>query len=515
MSVIPSSMSYEQDGPLGHTEPRLWTPPLRALTPETSYGFDVIDFANEVLRLPLDPWEEWAVIHAGELLEDGRPRFRKVLIIVARQNGKTHLCVVLSLYWLFVERQKMILGTSTNLMYAKESWLKAIEIAEANPYLASEIPPPSRNGTSGVTRAIGNECLTTKDGCKYRIAASNRRGGRSLTINRLILDELREHDSWDAWGAATNAMNAVPDAQAVAITNQGDDSSIVLDSLRDSALSYLKDGKGDPRLGIFEWSAPDGADPTDVNAIAAANPNLGRRIELDSILGDAQRARLAGGQELATFRTEVLCQRVNHLDPAVDPDGWSACVSAGTMDQLRDRVALCVDVSMNARHATLVAAAVQEDGTVRVEVIHHWSGPGCTNDLRKELPTWVAAVKPALFGWFPSGPAAVVAADLADPQRRYGYKTAWPPRGTKVEEIRAEVTTVCMSFSELVTGHLVAHSDDPLLNKHVENAQKQRQGDAWRFSRQGDGDIDAVYAAAGAVHLAKILPPPKPKLAVV
>ena len=86
----------------GCTEARLFTPPLRELTRETSYGYAVIDFARNILKTPLDPWEEWLVIHMGELLEDGTPRFRKVLVIVARQNGKTYLCRVLTLFWMFI-----------------------------------------------------------------------------------------------------------------------------------------------------------------------------------------------------------------------------------------------------------------------------------------------------------------------------------------------------------------------------------------------------------------------------
>src|ERR1700742_2146374 len=81
--------------PLGSITPRLWTRPLRRLTPQTSYGFRVIWFAAVVLGQPLDPWQQWLVIHLGELLPDGRPRFRRVLVLVARQNGKTHLCKVL------------------------------------------------------------------------------------------------------------------------------------------------------------------------------------------------------------------------------------------------------------------------------------------------------------------------------------------------------------------------------------------------------------------------------------
>lgn len=483
---------------LGRTEPRIWTPPLRPLTEATSYGFDVIRFARDVLGRPLDEWQEWLVIHGGELLPDGRPRFRTVLVLVARQQGKTELLVILSLYWLFVELVSLVLGTSTNLAYAKESFDKAVDLADTVPELAALV--------SRVRRAAGEESLITVDRCRYKIAASNRKGGRSLTIKRLILDELREHHDWSAWNAAVPAMAAVPDAQAWAITNQGDDKSVVLDSLRSTALETLKTGEGDMRLGLFEWSAPDGSRPTDPDALAYANPTLGRRTGLDSLMGDAARAVAKGGEELAGFLTEYLCIRVRMLDGAIDPGKWTECLDPGDLSEVRDRVALCADVSIDGLHATLAAAAVLPDGRTRVEVVQAWAGRGCGRQMGREVGELVAKVRPQAFGWFPSGPAAAVAADLAD-RGKSGSET-WPPRDVKVDELRAEVTAVCMGFADLVEAVQVAHSDDPLLNAHVQAAEKLRQGDAWRFTRRGAGHVDGAYAMAGAVYLARTLPTP-------
>lgn len=514
--LSPSSTSSDPDALLGSTEPRLWTPPLRELTPETSYGFDVVDFADELLEMPLDPWQQWLVIHAGELLPDGRPRFRKVLVVVARQNGKTHLLVVLSLYWLFVEAVPLVLGTSTNLGYAKESWQKAVELAESVPELA--------NLVATVRKAAGEEALTTRERARYRIAAANRRGGRSLTVHRLILDELREHDSWDAWNASYNAMNAVPDGQAYAITNQGDASAVVLESLRSDAIEQVEgvdrlrpDADRDPRLGVFEWSAPEGSEPDDVQALAAANPALGRRIDLDSILTDARRAKRNGGEELETFRTEVLCMQSAGLDPAINAAAWAECLDPGTLDEVRSRVALCVDVSLDGRHATLAAAAMLPDGRVRVEAVAAWDD---TAALRRDLPRWVQRVKPQTFGWLPDGPAAAVAAELST--RTKGKtkgktaSTSWPPAGVTVEEIRGEINAVCMGLADLVEARQIAHSGDPLLDAQVPATEKRHSGDGWRFTRRGAGHCDATYAVAGAVHLARTLPEPvgKPRLIV-
>lgn len=488
---------------MGRTEPRLFTPPRGKLSRRTSYGYAVADFARDVLGEPLDPWERWLVIHAGELLPGGRPRFRQVLVLVARQNGKTHVLRVLALFWLFVEHWPLTVGMSTNLSYAMESWLGAVETAEATPELAARVPK------NGVRLANGEQQMTTVDKCRYKVAASNRRGGRSLSIDRLILDELREHRDWSAWAAAVPAMNARPNAQVFAISNQGDETSVVLDSLRAAALHHIDTGEGDDRLGLFEWSAPDDCDIEDPEAHAAANPNLGRRIDPEILMADARRAARAGGEEAAAFRTEILCQRVRLLDPAVDAGAWRRCLEPGDLSGVRARVALCLDVAPDQLHATLSAAAVLDDGRARVEVVKAWDGQGCTDALRRDLPRLLARVRPKALGWFPSGPAAGLAADLT-------ARAGWPPPGCSVEAIKGDVVAVCMGFAEQVVSGRVAHADDPLLNAHVGGAERLRRGDAWVFSRKGDGHCDAAYAAAGAVHLARTLPAPvgKPRLIV-
>jgi len=254
------------------------------LTPQTSYGYAVIDFARDVLRMPLDPWERFAVIHGGELLADGRPRFRTLLILVARQNGKTFLLTVLALFWLFEEKHPMILGMSTMLEYARESWAEACTLAQDVDELAEHLP------VNAIKEGNNDVRLLTDYGTRYKIAAANRRGGRSLRIDRLVIDELREHATWAAWNAATNAMNARPFGQAWCITNQGDDTAVVLNALRTAALDYITTGQGDERLGLLEWSAPKGCATDDVKAIAAANPNAGRRLHWDDLLGPARRA---------------------------------------------------------------------------------------------------------------------------------------------------------------------------------------------------------------------------------
>lgn len=506
--------SYGPAATLGSITPRLWTPPLRPLTPETSYGFDVIRFARDVLGQPLDPWQEWAVIHGGELLPDGRPRFGTLLILVARQNGKTTLLTVLTLYWLWIDRVKVVLGTSSKLDYAAESWKAACRLARRVPELRSEIP-----AQGGIRKANGEQTLWRADaeesdldtGSRYKIAAANEDAGRSLTVDRLVLDELRQHHDYDCWDAAEPTTSAVPDSQTWAISNAGSDKSVVLNELRESALEYIETGEGDPRLGIFEYSAPDNAKPDDLQALAMANPNLGRRIDADELLGKARTAIAKGGKKLTGFKTEYMCIRVKVIAAAIDVADWETCHVPGTLDGLRGRVALCLDVSLDAQHATLVAAALDGNNRVRVEPVAAWSGPGCIRDLRRDLPGHVAKVKPRVLGWFTNGPAAALAADM-----RANKASGWPPRGVALETMAGDdATTACMGLAEQIKAGDILQSDDPLLTAHITGAEKLMQGDRWRFTRRGAGHCDAAYATAGAVHLARTLPPAPPKAGVV
>jgi hypothetical protein len=283
--------------------------------------------------------------------------------------------------------------------------------------------------------------------------------------------------------------------------------AVVLDSLRTSALEYIETGKGDPRLFLAEWSAPSGSDVTDPRAIAAANPDLGNRIKLDAIMGDALRAKAAGGEELAGFKTETLCMRVALLNPAIDPDSWAACgVSRDTavdLAQHRRSVALCLDVALDGSHATLVAAAVI-DGVTHLEPIAAWSGEQWAVRVRAELPPLVAKIRPRAFGWFPNGPAAAITTDL---RKRRGQRN-WPPRGVRLEEIIGEVHTVCMGFANRVETGLVRHPRDKMLTDHVTRTQKLERGDVWTFTRSGTDPVDGTYAAAGADHIARTMPPP-------
>ena len=121
----------------GKTEPRLYTKELRPLTEETTLGFACIEYANTILRKTLYPWQEWALVHAleivGELSESWHFRYRTALFLISRQNGKTVLSEVIASFFLNVLMVPAIFGTSLSLEKAEEVWEAVIRDQEDYP----------------------------------------------------------------------------------------------------------------------------------------------------------------------------------------------------------------------------------------------------------------------------------------------------------------------------------------------------------------------------------------------
>jgi hypothetical protein len=517
------------DSPIrGYMTPRLWTRPLAApghqdgspwidacgcgtgcgLYPATSLGFQAIAFAEHVLGQTLLPWQRFWLVHALELRPDGNFRFRTILTLVSRQNGKTFLLKVLALWAMYLGHARLVLGAAQSLDIARESWQGAVDLTQESPELGAEI--------GNVRYANGEQCITLLSGARYRIAAATRSAGRGLSVDLLILDELREHRTPEAWAALSKTTMARPNALTVCISNAGDDQSVVLNQLRQAAM-----GETNETLGLFEWSAPDGCALDDPEAIAQACPGLGwGTITMAAILNSL------ATDPPAVFRTELLCQHVPALDSAIDPAAWGACadaLGAASLAAERDRgarIALCCDVSLDGQHVTLYGAALLPDGRVRLFPVGSW---GSIDEARDVIPPLVEEIAPSEFGWFPNGPGAALAPEFRTLRLKFRRTLAEVKKGpdgirrviTDDEEEFARLSAglekeACQTFAADVLGRRVIHPDDPLLNAHVHAATKVRTGDSWRFGRTDAGHVDAAYAAAGALYLARMIPKPEP-----
>jgi hypothetical protein len=117
--------------------------------------------------------------------------------------------------------------------------------------------------------------------------------------------------------------------------------------------------------------------------------------------------------------------------------------------------------------------------------------------VRKQLLELIKEHKPKSLGWFPIGPAAALMADLLI------------MKGVKRVELKGvDVSAACQGFAERASSRQVVHGNDSLLTPTSSAARSCPAETGWRFAWRV-GNVDAAYAAAGAVHLAQIAPKPR------
>jgi len=477
---------------MGKTQPRIWTAARRPLNRRTSLGYEACDFAAAIGET-VYPWQRWFFIHALELNPDKTPRFSTVLLEVSRQSGKTTAARILTLYRMYVMAARLCLGVAADVSLARENWRGAVDVINGCPWLRADLAAVRyANGDETVTLdpieyddVDGDTSATLATGSRYKICAPNRRAGRGLSVDFLAWDEIRELRTWDSFSALQPTTAARPHSQILLTTNAGDSQSVVLNGLRESALS----GRSDD-IGYFSYSAEPGADPLDVQQWRQANPGLGYSI--------SERAIRAAydTMPIGRFRTEYMCLQVDVIDSAVDLAAWRECAdpAAGTMTALRGRgLAACFDISPDSSHATLAVAARLPDGRVRAELAGVWTSPQAA---RAELPGLLDRIRPAATAWFPSGPAGAFASIL---RARPGSQEFL---GTKAAEC-------CMELASLVTARRILHGGEQVLDEHIGGASKVPAAEGWRFGRKGEAlPCDAAYACAGAVSAALALPEP-------
>ena len=374
----------EKAGIKGKETPRIYTPPMRELTPDTSLGFEIIEFSENILDIKLHPWQKWLVIHAFEVMddpEDGwRLRFKTVIVEVGRQNGKTTLGCVIALYFLYQLEVGLVLGTAQDVSNAEDVWQMCVEIAQGNEDL--------KNAIKHVWYTNGSKRLQLTGNRNYRVRASNRKAGRGKSADLVLLDELREHQNWEAWAALSKTGIARKNSLLWCMSNAGDGTSVVLRHFRLRAHAQLGDPDGIVKalgeselpsqdasdgsmLGLFEWSAPPDADPGDVNAWAQANPSLGYTIELAAI-----KAAYAD-DPIDVVKTECLCQWVTTaITPPFPVDAWDAGKDEGSRISKGSPLWWGVDISADRTHASIAVCGMREDGKYHAELAEYRSGTG-------------------------------------------------------------------------------------------------------------------------------------------
>lgn len=507
---------------LGEEVPRLWTRPLRDLTPDTSLGFEAIEFSENILGRPLMPWQRWLFIHSLELDpgsftydEHPRLRFDTVIIEVARQNGKSYWMSTRALWRMFMWDSPsgdppLIVGTAHKEGAAQEIKDLAARAVRAGSLADNYL----HNYTSN-----GNNYLLLSNGARYRVEAASDDMARGLTVTDLLFDELRQQRNWDAWTAGTNTTNAVPNSQTIAVSNAGESKSVVLASLRKQAMNEIEayqehlgehgslEGYDATSLALFEYSAPDDCGIWDKSGWAQSNPSLnhpgpgGMPLVTEKMI--ASKARMVGipgeGIPEHKYRTEVLCQWVTASREPTFPE-WAieACIDDDSVIADDSPLYVAVDTSHDRSRTYFAVAGYRDDGVPHVEVIIERGGT-----------EWVASTVNGGLSFEPDG--VVIQGRGAPASSLIPYIE---DGGTTI--IRCEGSALpasCAQFSDRVMNGIVRFRNDSSLMVALAETEKKSLGEVWAWNRK-DSPVDAaplcaVSEALWALESGASVAPPK------
>jgi phage terminase large subunit-like protein len=522
---------------LGKTEPRLATKPLRELTPDTSHGYSVIEFATEVLGVNLFPWQRALLIRALELNEDGTYRFRKVFVLVGRQNGKTTLLTVLTLWWLFLDAEAfpehlpasefLILGTAQNLDLAEEAWNAALKKCDPTPdeddepYVIADLALETRKPE----KTNGKKSLRLKNGAKYEPRAASRMGGRGKSAARVLMDEMREQQTWDVWGSVSKTKNAIFNSQLWGISSAGDIKSIVLRTLRDGALKtieeydrYVESGlqtleefanTHDIATALFEWSAEPGVDLLDIEGILQSNPSVGYKpMFFESIWSD-----LLGDEPEATKRTEILCDWVTSMvDPYIESESWTdaadgpmiddrgVLIDAGSSIDPSSNMVLGIGTSGDRKTTYFGVAGYRTDGRVHVEIIAQRAGMlwAVKHAKRIRAKTGIKVIAVQTRG--------CPEADLVEPLKDAGFDV--------IDISGTVMLNSAGRFKDRLRDDLLRHRSQPPLDMAIANGTTKELSGIPVWDRyKAPVDVAPAIAVTNALYgleTAAVPPPPPP-----
>ena len=486
----------------GHTEPRLFTPPLVELTPETSWGFECIEFLENVLNWRLLPWQKWLYVHALEKDDAGTGfRYQTIVILIARQNGKTQWLKGLGLWKLYLDGAEKVLISAQNLEMAETTLAEAVADVKNNLLLRREYRRFSQ--TNGkyklVLRPNPEDKRPDAPPREWRAAVSSRKGARSLSADLAILDELREHQNWLAWNAIVPTTQARPRSLVVCASNAGDATSIVLRSLRDGALGkILADDTDETQVGLFEWSLPDDSDYDNPDYWPMANPSMGY---LPGFTERSLQGRLeAMHDNIAGFKTEYQCQWVDAMAPSVFPQAdWKATTDPGSRRHHGSDVWTSVDVNFERTKAYISISATRADGLRHVETIAAQRGTDWV------LPWYLDKAR---LVEDPRGTVTVGGKQYRSKFTGIVIQQRGAPATGLIEELEqagivvtplggADLTTAYGDFYDKLVEHRIMHRPSPALDAAVSLAQPKNIGDAWVIDRK-KGDASAVIGCVQA-----------------
>jgi phage terminase large subunit-like protein len=441
-------------------------------------------------RLKMDelmPYQKFVLNQMLMVNKKNQYRIKTALLLISRQNGKSHLGRVRIIWGMFYGGEKKLIIMSANRATSLMLFREIAWIIESTPELKAM--------TKAIRYANGGERIELLNGSTLDVISDNSSSPRGRTADFLWIDEIREI-SEDGYKAAVPVTRARANAQTFLTSNAGDHFSSVLNGLVERAKDYPPE-----TFGYYEYSAPQyckidiTSDYFWKSAVAPSNPALGYIITKESI------EEAIATNPIEQTRTETLCQWIDSLQSPW-PHGVLEETSDNTLEMaVGAYTVFAFDVSPSRRNGSLVAGQLLPDGRIGIGILETYSSQMAIDELKMaaSIKAWCDIYKPRLVCY-----DKYATQTIADRLSQAGVMT---------EDVSGQqFYKACGDLLEGLVNHRVVHNGQAELIQQMNNCAAKVNDSAWRIiKRKSAGDISAPIGLAMVVSKL-MLPAPKPQI---
>ena len=389
-------------------------------------------------------------------------RYRTIVVVVSRQNGKTTLANVRMLFGLL--RGEQIGFTQQDRQKGREKFLDFADYVE-----------DALKGAV-IKKRLGEESIRYGKG-RVRLLTPDRTGARGPTLDTCVVDEAA-YISAAFMAAIRPTMSTREDAQIWMLSSAGDAQSTELARARATGRAQLKNPEGSTAL--LEFGVERDCDYSDEANWRRAVPTLGLR---GGARFEALRDDYTNMDKFDFAREYLGVWSEDSLDKPIAADSW-ADAQLPDLDGLHS-IVCAIDAAPDSSCAAIAIAGLLPDGKPAAALATFDDGDDWLEERLGRL-------------WERWAPTRLIV-DGRNPAAR--MRPLWQNRGYEVRINGASATAAsCAEFASLLTQRQVKVANDENLTAAALTASRRSVAEGWAFDRRGQGPpIAPLMAVALAV----------------
>ena len=410
---------------------------------------------------------------------------RETLILLSKKNGKTTLLAALALYHLLTTEDAECIVGATSREQATILYDQATGFVRRTPGLADRV----------IVKRGYREIRSRRDAGRIRVLAADVDTADGVIPTLALLDELHRARSAGLYAIFRDGLGP-RDGQLVAISVAGDHEQSPLGLMRTAARSlptvrregrhtYARSAEGS--YAYHEWALDDEDDDADLELVKLANPASWQTLEL---LAERHASPSTQPWQWARFA----CGKwVAAEDWWMRPDEWAACASEARLAD-GDRITIGFDGSRYGDATALVGCQLE---TGLLQPLAIWQPPDPPLDWEVPRGEVDAALAEAMERYD-------VVRGYFDPPLWQTEIDGWArefgePAVLRFHTNRSRMPPAVERFRTDVSAGDLPHVADPVLTKHVLNAQMREARGGYWLAKTRPSSPDKIDAAVAAV----------------